>query len=184
MRNGATSQNGWPVLTGATAGELPRLRKFILPGTGRHLLARDGAVGFLLAHFALWWHSRLDRLDGGVWDEWGYALRPVRGQTSGYSNHASGTAVDLDATQFPRGRAIGAVFKAWQIKRIRRRLKLYGGLLGWGGNYTRTPDGMHVEVNPGVPLAACERLAVRLLTSPRGRALLEANPGLESVIRS
>ena len=181
--------SGWPVIEHATyTGPLPRLRKWNLPGTGRHLILRDGAAGFLLAHFALWWHERVSRLDGGIWDEWGWAVRPVRGQTTGYSNHAGGVAADLDATEFPYGAAIARVFKPLQIRRIRRRLKLYREgedyVLGWGGDYRSTPDGMHVELAPGSTLAQAERVARRLMKTKRGRRILDANPGARQVIES
>ena len=178
------SQNRWPVIeSNRTTGPLPRLRKFVVPGTGRHLFLRDGAAGFLLAHFALWWHEVISPLDGGVWDEWGWAVRPVRGQSTGYSNHASGTAADLDATQYPRGIAILARFKPLQVRLIRLRLRLYRGTLGWGGDYSRTPDGMHVELT-ACPLSQAERVARRLTRTPRGKRVLAANPGLLEVINS
>ena len=93
------SQNGFPVLaTNHTTGPLPRLRKWVIPGANRHVYLRDGSVGFLLVHFALWFHETISRLDQGVWDEWGWAVRNVRGSSTVISNHASGTAVDLNAT--------------------------------------------------------------------------------------
>src|SRR4051812_28143633 len=96
------SQNGYPVIeTNRTTGSLPRLRKWIIPGTDRHVFLRDGSVGFVLVHLALWFHNTIERLDRGVWDEWGWAVRPVRGQTTGYSNHAAGAAEDLNATLHP-----------------------------------------------------------------------------------
>ena len=175
---------GWPVLTSSTKGSPPRLRKFVLPGTNRHLLLRDGSVGFLLCHFALWWHDRISRLDGGTWDEWGWASRPVREQNDVMSEHAGGCAADLDATQYPRGVSIWRVMSKGQIVAIRLRLKFYGGALGWGGDYNRTPDGMHIEIAKGTDLAKCERVARRLLNTPRGRKILKANPGLREVILS
>ncbi len=176
----STSQNGWPVLpTGSK-----RLRKFVIPGAGRTLILRDGSAGFLLVHIALWWHETISPLNHGVWDEWGHAVRPIRGKTTGYSNHASGTAEDLDATEHPRGVAISRTFKAWQTAKIRLRLRLYSGVLGWGGNYHHASnvDGMHFELIKG--LAAAEKVARRLMKSPRGKRILAANPGLKRVIES
>lgn len=179
----STSQNGWPVLTSnRTEGPHPRLRNWIIPDANRHVYLRDGSAGFLLIHMALWWHEEFNPLDGGVWDEWGWAVRPIRGQTSGYSNHASGTAVDLDATEFPRGIPVLSRIKPANILRIHLRLRLYGGTLRWGGDYTSTPDGMHVEVN--ADLSACEAKARALLDTPRGKRILAANPGAKAVILS
>lgn len=179
----ATSQNGYPVLfSNRTTGVLPRLRKWIIPGTNRHLYLRDGSVGFVIVHFAMWWHKWVSPLDGGIWDEWGWAVRPIRGQSSGYSNHASATAADLDATQYPRGIAVALRMKVLVMVRIRARLKLYRGVLGWGGDYRNTPDGMHVEVIR--PIGDVEKVARRLMNTPRGRAILAANPGARQVIES
>lgn len=179
-----TSQNGYPVLeTNRTTGALPRLRKWQIPGCDRHLYLRDGSAGFVLVHMALWWHERLAPLDVGVWDDWGWAVRPVRGQTSGYSNHASGTAMDLNATRAPRGVPLARVYTAVQVARIRRRLRAYHGVLRWGGDYAHSPvDGMHVEVDK--PLPVVEALARRLLDTPRGKRIAAANPGAAAVVKS
>lgn len=177
----ASSQNGYPVLySNRTTGDLPRLRKWMIPGTGRHLYARDGSTGFLLAHCALWFHQRIERLDNTTWDEWGWAVRPVRGQTSGYSNHASGTAIDLNATRHPIGVSIRSTFTDVQISRIRTRMRYYG-VVEWGGNWSR-PDGMHFEI--GGSITACERRAKALMNFGRGADILKANPGAKGVILS
>lgn len=176
------AQNGYPVLeTNRTTGPLPRLRQWQIPGCDRHIYLRDGSVGFVLLHLALWWHETIHPLDVGVWDEWGWAVRPVRGQTSGYSNHAAGAAEDLDATLHPRGRVLAATFKAAQVVRIRARLLMYRRVIRWGGDYEHSPiDGMHFEVV--APIGRCERLAKRLATTPRGRRIAAANPGAVGVI--
>jgi hypothetical protein len=176
----ATSQNGFRVLQSGS----PALRKFEVPGCNRHLNLVDGSRGFLLIHYATYWDRFVERLDrtGSVWDEWGHAVRPVRGQTSGYSNHASGTAEDLNSTLHPRGVSIHKTFTDAQIKRLRRRLLMYDGCLRWGGDYQNVPDGMHVEINKGLPM--CEKTAKRLMRTKIGKEVLTANPGLKKVILS
>ena len=57
----ATSQNGFPAL----ASDSPSLHKWIIPGTDRHFVARNGSAGFLLAHFALWFHECVEPLNVG-----------------------------------------------------------------------------------------------------------------------
>jgi hypothetical protein len=180
----STTVNGWPVLDSRTTGPLPRLRKWILPGTDRHFLLRDGSLGFILAHVILWFHETVERLDlaEDVWDEWGYAVRPVRGQTSGYSNHAGGVAADVNATRHPIGVDVARTFTAKQVALIRRRLRLYRGLVTWGGAWSR-PDGMHFEISRST-LGAAERLARVLMLTPRGRRILAANPGARAAITS
>lgn len=183
----ATSQNGYPVIfTSETTGPQPRLRKLIIPlkkGDSRHFFVRDGSPGFHLGCFALWWHEKLEPINQGIWDEWGWAVRPVRGQTSGYSNHASATAIDIDATEHPRGVPTASTFSQAEINAIHKRLRFHEGVLRWGGDYKTTPDGMHVELDK--PIEVAERVArQKLIDSPRGKRILSANPGLLAVIMS
>lgn len=183
---------GGDVLDGRFDGPFPRLRKFRIPGVDRTINLRDGSIGFIIIHFALWWHETIHALNLGVWDEWGWAARLVRGSSSVISEHAGGRAADLDATLHPRGVAIAKTFKAWQIVKIRARLLFYRAWVGeklvavlsWGGNFHHTVDGMHIEIAPGVSLATCERLARFLMKTPRGKRILAANPGLREVILS
>lgn len=184
---------GGQVLDGRVGyGPFPRLRTFHIPGVHRTINLRDGSIGFVLIHFALWWHERIHPLDVGVWDEWGWAPRPVRGSTTVISEHAGGRAEDLDATLHPRGVPLLRTFKAVTIAKIRTRLLFYRlrvgtkyvRILGWGGDYHRTVDGMHLEIAYGVPLSQVEALARRLMKTPRGKRVLAANPGLEKVILS
>jgi hypothetical protein len=163
----ATSQNGYPAP--------PRtFRKWIVPGAGRHFTLTDGPAGFILVHLALWFHQRVERLNaaGSPWDEWAYAFRVVRaGQT--LSNHASGTAIDVNATRHPLG-VRGTMGAAVTYVRIRARLAFYRGCIRWGGDYTIRADEMHYEVNKGY--RPVRRLAARLARTPRGVRILEANP--------
>lgn len=175
----ATCQNGWPVLQSGSK----QLRTFEIPTAGgRHLVLQHGSAGFLLVHMAVYWDRNIERLDLGIWDEWGHAVRAVRGQSSGYSNHAGGTAEDLNATRHPRGVATRHTFTNRQIDQIHRRLKMYDGCLRWGGDYHNVPDGMHLEIDKG--LAQVEKTARRLMRTKIGIEVLEANPGLRKVILS
>ena len=177
------SQNGWQVLDHDTTGPAPRLRRWAIPGTGRHLILRDGSAGFVLVHLALWFHETIERLDLGVWDEWGWAPRPIRGSTT-VSNHASGTAMDLNATRHPLGVPTASTFTTAQARRIRHRLRwLYQRRIRWGGDYTRRPDAMHFELHE-CTLRQAERLARRLMRTSRGRRVLAANPTAKEVILS
>jgi hypothetical protein len=182
---GARTGYGWPVLTSTTTGPLPRLRKWWIPDTDRHIFLRDGSAGFVLVHLILWFHERIEDIDDGIWDEWGYAYRMVRGSTSSWSEHAAGTAADLNATRHPLGVPTTKTFSAWQILRIRWRLRrVYRGVIMWGGDYKNRPDAMHFEIAPGKTLADCERLARRLMRTKRGQRILEDNTGARAVILS
>lgn len=151
----------------------------------RALTVRRGSAGFLLCHLALWFDNHVERLDEGVWDEWGHAIRPVRGQTSGYSNHAAGTAIDLNATRHPFHVATSATFTPKQVAAIRARLGLYSGTIDWGGDWRPgNQDGMHFEIAPGTTMGKCETVARRLLDTARGRRLLSLNKDQRAVILS
>ena len=176
----ATSANGWPVLQQGSKG----LHKWRVPACNRHLFLRRGSAGFLLIHNATYIDRFVERLDraGSVWDEWGHAVRPIRGKTSGYSNHASGTATDLNATRHPRGVRTRNTWTDHQIALIHKREKMYEGCIVWGGDWTKIPDAMHWEI--GDDLAHCERVAKRLLNTTLGKAVLAANPSQRKVILS
>lgn len=175
------SQNGLPVLSGRKDGPFPRLRTWVIPGTGRHLVLRDGCVGFLLAHFALWFHDRVERLDlSGPWDEWGWAPRPIRG-SSAPSNHGSGSACDLNATRHPLG--VRGTYTGLQRRVLALGLRVvYRGCLRHGEFYQNRVDGMHAETDK--PFKTLERNARRLSRTKRGKAILDANPGARQVIFS
>lgn len=165
-----TTPNGWPVVP-ATA-----TRKLVIPGTGRHLFVLDGPAAMVLGHYALWYHEKLERLDIGVWDEWGWADRPQRGTISVPSEHGAAVAIDLNATRHPMGVEPLSTLTRLQVARIRRRLaKRYRGLIEWGGEWSR-PDAMHYQLVRRPELLA--KLATDLVHTPRGRRLLAANPGL------
>lgn len=175
------SQNGYPALDGNVTGPFPRLRVWRIPTTGRHLALRDGSTGFLLVHLAMWFDKKVEDIDSGTWDEWGYAYRPVRGYDTALSNHASGTAMDLNATQHPLGKE--GTFTPAEEKLILSRVNnFYAGCIRWGGEYRGRKDEMHFEIDRG--LGACERKARALLDTPRGRKILAANPGARKVILS
>lgn len=79
-------------------------------------------------------------------DDWGWAFRTNR-NANNLSCHASGTAGDGNATQHPNGVPASRTFTAAQIAQIRHLCKVkYRGLLRWGGDFTGTPDAMHVEI--------------------------------------
>lgn len=184
----AQTVNGWPVIfTKKMDGPGPHLRQWWMPeghGLTRHekyFLLRDGAIGFVLMHFFLWFHETIERLDTQrLWDDWGWAVRPVRGQKTGYSNHAGGAAADGNATVHPRGVSIFRTFSNKQIVTIRMWIhtKKYAGVLIWGGDWN-VPDGMHAEI-ARVPMARVHRVARRLAKTPRGKRILAANPGVNS----
>lgn len=172
----SSSQNGWPALVPSS----PLLINWELPRSNTRLRLRNGSAGFLLIHLALWFDKAVEDLDEPQLDDWGYAYRPVRGYTNTLSNHASGTAMDLNATDHPLG--VDHTFTPAEVSAIHKRLALYGGCIRWGGDYSGRKDAMHFEIDK--PMGDCERVARRLLDSPRGVRILADNPGQRAVILS
>ena len=93
------SQNGWPA---SKDQKEIGIKIFTIKGTDRKMRLQKDA-GVILAAFAAEFHAQVEPIDEGVFDDWAYAYRDVRGSDSDLSNHASGTAIDLNATKHPLG---------------------------------------------------------------------------------
>lgn len=134
-----TSYNGWPASEDPEAIDIVRKR---VPGTDLKLRVAK-PVAPLLIGFAGEFHKLVEPIDETkTLDDWGYCFRKVRGSNTVVSNHSSGTAIDLNATQHPLG-AVGT-FDAAQIVTINRLCRKYG--LRWGGSYRSRKDEMHFEI--------------------------------------
>jgi hypothetical protein len=132
------SQNGW---TASKDPEAIKIKSFPIAGTTRKIRCNKTA-GRLLAAFAAEFHELVEPIDEGTFDEWGYAYRNVRGTTDNLSNHSSGTAIDLNATQHPLGKR--DTFTKEQRVILDSLCKKYG--LRGGYTYKTRPDDMHFEV--------------------------------------
>jgi hypothetical protein len=133
-----TSYNGYPA--SKDPAEI-KIKSYSVRGTDRKLRCAE-SVGPLLAAFAADFHELIEPIDEGTFDDWGYAFRMVRGSTDRLSCHSSGTAIDLNATKHPLGKA--GTFPAEKIPMLRALAKKYG--LKWGGDFKSRPDDMHFEV--------------------------------------
>ena len=133
------SQNNWIASSDQSA---IGIQSFVIGDTGVKVRCAK-AVAPLIVAFCKDFHELIEPIDGGQLDDWGYAFRMVRGSTETLSNHASGTAIDLNATKHPLGK-IGT-FPAEKVPMIRALAKKYG--LAWGGDYRNRKDEMHFEIN-------------------------------------
>ena len=154
----ARSQNGW------VANDRSIVSSRLIPGSSVRVTVRDGAAGDVLLYVASQVDQRVEDIDNarGALDDWGYDERPIRGGRA-LSNHASGTAIDLNAVKHPLGRR--GTFTREQSDEIRRILAEVGGVVRWGGDYRNRPDEMHFEVvgTPGqVALVAAKLTAMAL----------------------
>ena len=147
-----TSQNGW---TASKVRSEIGIESFTIPGT-KVKLACAKAVAPLLVGFAAEFHELIEPIDEGSLDDWGYCFRQVRGDAVNLSNHSSGTAIDLNATQHPLGKV--GTFPIEKVPMIRALAKKYG--LIWGGDYRNRKDEMHFEIalTPAKAAALIEKL--------------------------
>ena len=132
------SQNGWKA--SKDPAEI-NIKSYPVPGTTIKLRCAAACAPILVA-FAAEFHELVEPIDEGTLDDWGYAYRPVRGQTEGLSNHSSGTAIDLNAKDHSLGKE--NTFNKAQQAMIQSLIKKYS--LVWGGNYKRRKDDMHFEI--------------------------------------
>lgn len=150
---GPVSQNGWPV-------NPPRGNRMI-PGTNTQVNVVNGPGGDVLMHVLGQVNSRVENIDmnsdAGEHDDWGYANRNVRGSHD-ISNHASATAVDVNATRHVLGAT--NTFTPTQINEIHNILGEVDGVVRWGGDYTGRHDEMHFEIvgTPDEVARVAERL--------------------------
>lgn len=145
----ATSQNGWSVLRYASD---PRMRDF--PWVSGKV--RRGATYTVMDYLARQFDDRVEDIVRSK--SWGWAYRPIRGQSSGYSNHASATAVDFNAPDHWLG--LRGTFTDAQEREIMKILSELEGVVRWGGTYQNRADEMHFEIN--APASAVRRVAKKI----------------------
>jgi hypothetical protein len=133
-----TSPNGWPASEDRKA---LGIETFAVPGT-KIKFACAKTVAPILVSFAKEFHELVEPIDEGQLDDWGYAFRQTRGSDRILSNHASGTAIDLNAIKHPLGKS--NTFNKDQRNTINLLITKYG--LAWGGNYKKRKDDMHFEI--------------------------------------
>lgn len=149
----AVSQNGY------RANDRSLIASYKVPG-GK-ISMRRGDVATVLSYVANRFHSEVEPLK---WPgNWGYAERKIRGGSS-LSNHASGTAIDLNAPAHYLGAR--GTFSAKQVRAIRRILNDCGGVIRWGGDYRGRKDEMHFEINAGTSAVARVAKAIRAGKKP------------------
>lgn len=148
------SQNGW------VANDSSKVSRQQVPGTNVYLTVRSDAPGQLLLGVAALFDKMVEDIDVsqayGTPDDWGFAVRPIRGGVE-LSNHASGTAIDLNATRHPLGTDPTRNYSPLQIAAIHQIIGWTGGVVRWGGDYIGRKDGMHFEINDGMDMVQCER---------------------------
>jgi D-alanyl-D-alanine carboxypeptidase len=139
------SQNGWPVD--------PSLETRTIPGSGRRMTMATGPGGDLLNHVAGQLQQRVESFDlqgppPDQFDDGGYNNRTIDGSRT-LSNHASGTAFDMNTSRHPQHSA--GTFTSAQISEIHTILGEVDGVVRWGGDFSPSRiDEMHFEIH-GTP---------------------------------
>lgn len=158
----ATTRQGWPVqLTSENVSPLSWITGQVLDGDARTILDE------LCRRF----HAEVEPIIKG--HSWGWSPRPVRGYTNVWSEHAAGTAVDLNAPAHYMG--LRGTFTKEQEAAIRRILTDLGNVVVWGGVWTKRPDEMHFELKNDGPLVRKIAAAIRA-----GKSATHPEPPKES----
>jgi hypothetical protein len=172
------SINGWPVLDGY--GD-DALRSYAVPGTGIKLLLLDGPVGALLTALAADYHATVHPLRAG--ECWAFARRAARTSATSWSDHSSGTAIDLNSAhegaQGPNGGMddmTKAQIAACVAIKARYSVVIWGGDKARGGDYgqPRYWDPMHFALRPGVTTAQVKAVCVALGINADGHRVTPA----------
>jgi len=129
-----------------------------IPGTHRKLTTRREVLPFFLA-LAHDYDKHVTSIDRGHWDEGGYNYRKSR-LNSNWSNHSSGTAVDLDWAHEGAMSAPRSFFDSDHPKHHRGIAYMknkYGDLVNWGGDWHGSNyDPMHWELKKGTTVKDVE----------------------------
>lgn len=159
------SYNGWPAspsINGlnATSFEVPTVpgRRFTTVTVAAPLFK------YLIRRF----NSDVDAVPGGVLDDWSYCYRKARAANA-LSCHASATAVDLNATEYPMGRTN---MTSAQVAAVNRILAECKGQFRWGGTFAKGyEDQMHFELVKGTSPASVTKTVHAMGLYPDGRQI-------------
>lgn len=137
-----SSYNGWPASQSKTdiainANAVAYGTQVRFPGG-----VKTGGVETVLMYVAGEIHRRVTPLKPPAC--WGFAYRKNR-NADNLSCHASGTAIDINATDHPNGRK--GTWTPAQTRVIRQILTEAGGVVRWGEDFGGTTDGMHFEIH-------------------------------------
>lgn len=151
------SYNGWPASPTASAINIDP--DFTACGHKFPGGVKAGNVSTVLRWVIEQMDARVEAIDrDAVKDDWGYSYRPNKNNPSTLSCHASGTAIDYNATRHPNGHS--GTYSPQQTQTI-RAICAATGVVKWGGDFHGTKDEMHFEIDgtPAEVAAAAARLS-------------------------
>ncbi len=172
---------GWSVLDRAA------VPAYVIPVTGGTVTMRlrPGDTATILVDLVKRFDATVEPVLQGEPDDWSYNPRKVRENSTIWSEHAAGTAIDLNAVAHFRGAK--GTFTEQQLRAIGRLLDLYEGVVDWGGKFRTTPDEMHFEIGlpPGDPKIKRVAAKIRALEDDMSEAdvkrIIAAIPTKEAV---
>jgi hypothetical protein len=153
------SYNGW--LASKNPDDFGGLEPLVVAGEPFSPGVRAGDVATVLRYVAEQMHRRVEPVYKPGFheaDDWGYSYRANVNNPSTLSCHSSGTAIDYNATRHPNGKR--GTFSAAQVNHIHAILDEVERVVRWGGDFSGTPDEMHLEINANA--SAVARVAARL----------------------
>jgi hypothetical protein len=96
------------------------------------------------------------------------------------SNHASGTAIDINATQWALGSDPHVYLTDAEIAKIRAKLLEYRGCIRWGGDYVGRLDPMHFEIDKDQ--ATCDRVWADIKAAKEFTVTPEDEKKIEAIV--
>lgn len=135
------SQNGWPASPNGADIGIVTVKVPVKQGTAS--VQVSSKVAHIFEHLIKWFDENIEPVKPG--ETGGYNYRPIRGyEDQGIlSNHASGTAIDINSVAHYLGKE--NTFPPEQMKMLSEKAKALG--LRWGGDYRGRKDEMHFEVD-------------------------------------
>ena len=122
--------------------EIPQLRKQLGPGAPSAMRFHKLAAAQLKGLWADW--DSADLLNRVIAYDGAFVARFIRGSTTTLSNHAFGTAFDINAAQNPLGARPALVGQRGSTRELVSIANKWG--FYWGGHFGTRPDGMHFEI--------------------------------------
>lgn len=106
----------------------------------------------------IWFYKKAHRQIQDLWQAWddeglsdlvinwagSYVPRFIRGSRTALSNHAFGTAFDINTRENALGAIPALVGKRGSVRKLVPLANQHG--FYWGGHFRRRPDGMHFEI--------------------------------------
>lgn len=155
----ATSYNGWTASTSPSAIGIVRFEP--IPGHDFPAGVKGGDVHYIFTYLVRQLDARVEPIEEyAPGDEWGYNYRPNTNNPSQLSCHASGTAIDYNATQHPN--RIANTWTTAQKNEIHEILQECSGVVKWLEGW----DEMHFEINGTAAQVKAAADKLRLATAP------------------